>query len=675
MNNKIQTLDSRVINIESVTEIDEKLFPIFTSPEHKTYILNFTQNTAYEIFQYYHIKNQQPLGVYSAVKSYRQRECFKDGTAWTKTQILSFILDCTTEEILQAKMGRPTDSAIDDKHIHIDDMQTRWTHYTEFMNGAENNYKFSVKELKDALAFDKKINMNSLRDIRKDLEDDVDFLENQKNPIKFTYPILTKFPTLKQNFDNTIFSAKLSIKPNSYLAKGFINDNMTTTTLTQPQILMTKGTVLPNEDSSWTTNIRPIIDKYNGRKGTENSNNDMFNGTRKNPPKHSGQAIGKAAYILKGKPNTGQLSSLMMGQILMFQDHKGSLNLRKKFWEYDKSKLVLKSWRQAVHTSDNSQSSAYNEWVTDRFTNAKMITSNDLKTYKDKSLKIVSGVNKITHLFDSKTSLRNQTERFKRFFLKELDDRKSNKDGHPQLQVLNKFSFSNLENAKMLYSELLRNAFTYDITIDENFILEYLKTLNSVMRKIYSTDKDVNKLTHLTNIETGDSSSTYEARLPVWVEMFEGVEKSMKNNAFYKSNYRGTRNVKQSEKDKLKDLFIDTYNELGIVIQDDILYDDAEWGKVTLDNFQDGHTISNKNYGSADLSSSVIIHPKRNEIAGSVTGGETTLPIPAKFYQSIIDGLENKLNIPDINRNESRRIKKYIEVLEVVIEKYELEEV
>ena len=46
----------------------------------------------------------------------------------------------------------------------------------------------------------------------------------------------------------------------------------------------------------------------------------------------------------------------------------------------------------------------------------------------------------------------------------------------------------------------------------------------------------------------------------------------MKNNAFYKSNYRGTRNVKQSEKDKLKDLFIDTYNELGIVIQDDILY-------------------------------------------------------------------------------------------------------
>ena len=60
-----------------------------------------------------------------------------------------------------------------------------------------------------------------------------------------------------------------------------------------------------------------------------------------------------------------------------------------------------------------------------------------------------------------------QTERFKRFFLKELDDRKSHKDDHPQLQVLNKFSFSNLENAKMLYSELLRNAFTYDITIDE----------------------------------------------------------------------------------------------------------------------------------------------------------------------------------------------------------------
>ena len=46
---------------------------------------------------------------------------------------------------------------------------------------------------------------------------------------------------------------------------------------------------------------------------------------------------------------------------------------------------------------------------------------------------------------------------------------------------------------------------------------------------------------------------------------------------------------------------------------DDILYFDSEWGNVTKDDFQDGHTISNKNYGSATLSTSVVIHNGRNE--------------------------------------------------------------
>ena len=40
---------------------------------------------------------------------------------------------------------------------------------------------------------------------------------------------------------------------------------------------------------------------------------------------------------------------------------------------------------------------------------------------------------------------------------------------------------------------------------------------------------------------------------------------------------------------------------------DGILYVDAEWGYVTIDDFEDGHTISNKDYGSATLSSSVAI--------------------------------------------------------------------
>ena len=183
MSSEINNIDDRIINISLISEIEEKLTPIFQEPNHKSYVINLSSDVATHLFQYYHEDNDtHPSEVKKFVKSLRQRECYKDGTAWTRQQRLSFIIDCMTEEILQAKVGRPTDTTIKLDEIHIDDMQTRWTHYTSFKEGDEN-YQFSADEIRDVLTLDSEINMNSLRDIKDELNELADYLENQTNPL------------------------------------------------------------------------------------------------------------------------------------------------------------------------------------------------------------------------------------------------------------------------------------------------------------------------------------------------------------------------------------------------------------------------------------------------------------------------------------------------------------
>ena len=129
----------------------------------------------------------------------------------------------------------------------------------------------------------------------------------------------------------------------------------------------------------------------------------------------------------------------------------------------------------------------------------------------------------------------NELDKFKNFFTKEYNNRKNNKDKHPTLSVLNMFGFANTENAKLLIHELVRNSFTYNIDIltDDNgvlksrFVLEYVKTMNEVIRNIYTKnnkvdDKKINyKLTHAKNPATAEYGTTYEARLPIWIEIYD----------------------------------------------------------------------------------------------------------------------------------------------------------
>ena len=677
MNKITSSLDARVINIASISEIDEKLIPIFQNPQFKTYNVNMTAEVAIYLFrEYQELPKEHPDGFIMFVKSLRQRECYKDGTAWERSQILEFLIDCMTQEILQAKIGRPTDTPIDDLNVHIDDMQTRWTHYTEFVAGGKN-YKFTLDEVKDCLNNDMNLNMNSLKEIRPELDSLVRFMENQTNPIPLTYDLLKPSTTLKYNFDETIFSCKLSIKPNSYLAKSFINDNMTTTTLTKTQVLMTKGTVLPNEEYSWTENIRPIIDEYSGRPGSKNQNNPMFNASKKTPSKYGGAPIAKQSHILKKGKNVGQLSSLMMGQILNFQNEKGKLDLKKKLWEFDGNPFVLKSWRKVVHISDVP----HGEWAMKRFTEADLKYEDNRKAYKNKAGKIVERVNDICYAFATDKDLRIEADNFKIFFLSQYEARHKNRNDHHTPDILKMFSFGNVENAKLLFSELVRNSFTYKIDIlKENedgikksrFIQEYLKTLNEVASKRYNTDKRVNELSNLkSTIGNQDYSTTYEARLPIWKELLELTEEAMKTNSIFKSYYDKSNSVTKSNRDNLKDMFVDAWDKVGRKLEaDGLLYIDAEWGDVTIHNFHHGHTIAKNVGGSSKVKCSVMQHPKRNEVSGATTQGDTTLPIPLKYYENQVNALNNKLTIPSLSRDEKRRINGSIDVLEYIMDCY-----
>ena len=91
MNNTQNTLDARVINIASISEIEEKLIPAFQQTKHKTFVVNFTSKVAVHLFKHYHVDPQkQPDGFVMFVKSLRQRECYREGNAWSKEQKLSF---------------------------------------------------------------------------------------------------------------------------------------------------------------------------------------------------------------------------------------------------------------------------------------------------------------------------------------------------------------------------------------------------------------------------------------------------------------------------------------------------------------------------------------------------------------------------------------------------------
>ena len=272
----------------------------------------------------------------------------------------------------------------------------------------------------------------------------------------------------------------------------------------------------------------------------------------------------------------------------------------------------------------------------------------------------------------------NQNDLFRKFFIKQYDNRVNDKDKHPTLDVLKNFSFTNVENAKLLISELVRNKFTYKIDIlkDENgkqesrFIFEYLKTLNDVIRELYDTPRKVNTLTHLRS-DKGDYARSYEARLPIWKEIFELTEERMKTNPIFKSYYDKSNSVTKSNRDNLKDMFVDAWDKVGRKMEDDgLLYIDAEWGDVTLDNFHHGHTIAKNVGGSSKVKCSVMQHPKRNEVAGSSTQGDTTLPIPFEYYENQVNGLKNKLTISDLSFDEKRRINGSIDVLEYIMDCY-----
>mgnify|MGYP003678312355 FL=1 len=270
--------------------------------------------------------------------------------------------------------------------INIDYGQTRSTHICAFKDN-DSNYQFDVELLRERLEYDRDININSLSDIKDKLWELVDYLENQTVPPKFSYQILSlpQFSMLKDNFDAMIISSKLSFKDEAYLIKSFINDNRTTTTLTNDQVLIAKGSALPSVKNSWTKHIRPSINSYSGRvdKNANNWENPMFNRTLK-----SAKNFAKKVWNLNGKPDVGQVSSFFMNLVLGFQQ-KGKINLRKKLWLNDDGDFNKKNWRRLVHTSDTSPNSAHNEYVTKCFHEAKLDTKDELKEYQRKVIKSI----------------------------------------------------------------------------------------------------------------------------------------------------------------------------------------------------------------------------------------------------------------------------------------------
>jgi len=132
----------------------------------------------------------------------------------------------------------------------------------------------------------------------------------------------------------------------------------------------------------------------------------------------------------------------------------------------------------------------------------------------------------------------------------------------------------------------------------------------------------------------GSYATTYEARLPYWVELFEKAEDLM-NDSVFKFHMNHTNDVHDKDRFNQIQVFEAAYEVNGFSMNGR-LYTDSEWKEdVTRENFHVGHTTSNKNHGSADVKYSVAISPTRNSIAGAKTKGETQLPEPVDFYKGL----------------------------------------
>tara|TARA_B100001113_G_C20916554_1_gene538154 strand:+ start:33 stop:647 length:615 start_codon:yes stop_codon:yes gene_type:complete len=164
------------------------------------------------------------------------------------------------------------------------------------------------------------------------------------------------------------------------------------------------------------------------------------------------------------------------------------------------------------------------------------------------------------------------------------------------------------------------------------------------LMSIYSTEKKINEIGSMKSTKKdGSYATTYEARLPYWVELFEKAEDLM-NDSVFEFHMNHTNDVSDKDRFNQVQVFEAAYDINGIFMNGR-LYTDPEWDEdVTRKNFHVGHTTSNKNHGSADVKYSVAISPTRNTIAGAKTKGNTQLPEPAVFYKGLANSSYQKMN-------------------------------
>ena len=71
---KKRNIEDRIINLNSIEEIDKKLVPIFKNPKYNTYIVNMSMDVANFLMSHYQDNiDDQPEGFIRFVKSLRQR--------------------------------------------------------------------------------------------------------------------------------------------------------------------------------------------------------------------------------------------------------------------------------------------------------------------------------------------------------------------------------------------------------------------------------------------------------------------------------------------------------------------------------------------------------------------------------------------------------------------------
>ena len=628
---KKRNIEDRIINLNSIEEIDKKLVPIFKNPKYNTYIVNMSMDVANFLMSHYQDNiDDQPEGFIRFVKSLRQRECYLDGTAWDENQRLDFIIDSFTEEILQGKIGRPTDKDLSIDHCYIDDTQTRMTHMCGFRSN-NKNYQFKASQLRNRIDNDKNNNLDSWNSIKSELNALLDYMESDPSKPKFSYKLLKlpRFKKLKSKFDGYIISDKLSFKSEAYLTKAFISDNKTNTTLTTDQILIAKGSILPEPTTSWTENVRPLMNQYNGRIPGGNVDNIMFNGSRKNP-----LPFAKKAWRCNGKKDIGQTTSFFMNLTLGFQDSNGDINLRKKLWMKAATKnadVDYRRWRALVHTTDTSNNSPHEMYLTKCFYDANLMDPLSKERYMKNYEECLKLINIITSTVVDSKKIMKQLTNWKNIWDNHYTVRSPQKDDYKNLGLLRIMGLSMTENAHLFIHELIRISKTYKINITETFIVDYLKSMVETAKALYNTDVKVNEL--------GDwKATTYEPRLEkFWVPILENTELNLSTNPKYTNYFGGKVKVKDKYRKGHMSIIDRAYENLGLD-RDEFLYIDSEWNEYVNDTDDDGHVVPQKKGGSAHPSESVFISKERNRVVGAKTRGNTYLPKPEVLYASIADG-------------------------------------